>query len=209
MFSAVIYTAGRTGSQLIFRNLVSRFKTVGRDDFNNDFNYGVVSTHNPLYLPPTDDFICIISKRKNLFNEIISSLTAKRTNEFVQYSNKEINLFSISDIEFKNTFLFHKAYYEIINKNYFKKVLEINYEDLINDPKYLFSLFGLPYLTEYDLKSPYDYYKLVENMNELKNIYDLLEQTPITQREIDVVKSSITLDLHDIRVNHNGNRFLN
>jgi hypothetical protein len=207
MFSAVVFTPGRSGSHLITKNLSSYFKSPLRMHNDADYTYGIVHSHNPLYKPPTDDFVCIINKRKNEFDAIVSMILTKRTGEFIYYTNKDIDKFSVSATEFQETYTYYKSFYHAINQSYFKQIIEIYYEDLINDKKYLFSTLGINCDTEYMIqKSPYDYYKLVENISELRDLYNQLELTPITLEEIETFKNNIESDLIDIKINHNGNR---
>ena len=55
-------------------------------------------------------------------------------------------------------------------------------------------------------KSPYDYYKLIENVNALKILYDEYEKTPLSSEIIQQVKASIEKDLLEIRTKYNGNK---
>jgi hypothetical protein len=203
MFSAVVYTAGRTGSHLIVNNLTNYFKVPARNYYDNNYINGVVHCHNPLYIPPTDDFTCIVSKRKNKISAIFASQTA----EFTHYSDKIIEPFKISIDNFKSSYIHYESVYKLIDISYYNNIIEIYYEDLINDPLHLFSKlninWSIKYLTE---KSPYNYYKLIENIDELKFCYDTLELTEISIDDINSVKASIEEDLNDIRLNYNGNR---
>jgi hypothetical protein len=214
-FLAVVYTAGRTGSHLIIRNLFAKYHLKIRSDQESNFTDGIVHTHNPLYRPPSNNFIAIVSQRKNLFESILSTELAKVTNEFTDYTNKTIQPYSIDINKFKNCYFYQKSFYRAINRTGFSKVVDVFYEDLISSSDSL-SEFGITV----DLsigKSPYNYYDLITNIDELKDlynqlesswgfIYNQLEQKEITDLEIEQFKLIVKKDLDDIRINFNGNR---
>jgi hypothetical protein len=208
MFSAVVFTAGRTGSHLIANNLSSYFKSPLRSHNKIDYEFGVIHSHNPLYKPPNDNFVCIINKRRDEFTGMVSMLLTKRTGEFTKYSNKNIDSFNVSLHEFYAIYLYNKAFYKIIDQTNFKETIEICLEDMILDPYYLFNQFGIEQKTNYSLspQSPYDLTKIITNLDELYQSYTELEKTPVTDKDIEQVRNSINTELHDIRVNHNGNR---
>jgi hypothetical protein len=103
-----VYTAGRTGSHLIIRNLCKFYRTIQRSDQDTNISNGIVHTHNPLYIPQSDNFIAIISRRRNLFESVLSTELAKTTNEFIQYTNKKIVPFSIDVNKFKDCYFFRR-----------------------------------------------------------------------------------------------------
>ena len=200
MFSAVVFTAGRSGSHLVIDNLSTYFKTPKRHWWDNSFKYGVVHSHNPLYRPPNDNFICIINTRKDEFAAMISMLITVRTNEFMHYSNKSIDPFEISKDEFIGMYNYFKCFYKSICLTGFKKVIEIEYEPLIADPKYLFSKFDLDQQTVYNLKkSPYDYRELITNLDDIKKLYLELLSTNISEDQLRDFKDNIVTDLTNIR----------
>lgn len=197
MFSAVIFTPGRTGSHIIIENLSKKF-----------CSSNLIHMHNPLHEPINNNFIGILSRRHNIFEALLSTAVASVTNEFKFYSNKKIDPFVFPINKFKNHYLFHKAFYELVNKSYFKETVDIYYEDMLTDPKYLFKLFGIDQsLLDTDLKkSPYNYYELILNVNELNDLYNELTQTGISDSEIEIVRSTVENDLKVINTVYNGNR---
>jgi len=205
-FSAVVYTAGRTGSHLIINNLCRHYHVTRQLDSDRSIVDGIVHTHNPLYIPPTENFIAIISRRHNQFESILSMELTKLTNEFVAYTNKEITPFAINLAKFKNCYLFQKAFYQAIDRTRYTKVVDIDYEDLISNPTCLVSDFNVKIDLSLTKKSPYNYYNLVTNIKELKETFQELEQKSITPEEIENFKKTIESDLMDIRINHKGNR---
>jgi hypothetical protein len=198
MFSAVIYTTGRTGSQLIGHNLSSYFQSSYYDGRSFNADHGVVHCHNPLWIPPNDNFICIISKRKNLFNAILSSLFGNISKEYVAYTNKNFEPLTISEFDFIRCYWFMKTFYKAIDTSYYKQIVEIYYEDIIDNPKHLFSCFNIDRNTEYNLskKSPYCYSELILNFNELQSLFNDLEKLPVTTQLIDSLKKTIETDLN-------------
>lgn len=208
MFSAVIFTPGRTGSQLILHNLIRYFKCAGRNSWETNVTNGcVVHSHNPLYNPPSPEFICVVSKRNDMFASILSKQIGRKTDEFVYYSNKVIEPFTVALDQFTDNYYYSKCFYKSIDYTRFKSVVEIEYESLINDPTYLFSMFDVNVKTEYTLpKSPYKYQDLILNIEELKELYLKLEATDITTELLENFKLNIVNDLEDIRLNHNGNK---
>ena len=206
MVSAVIYTAGRTGSHLIETNLSSYFKSPMRNWWKCEYEHGIVHAHNPFYIPPNNTFICIISKRKNEFSAILSLILTRTTAEFIEYTSKHIDSINISEDEFTNTYRYYKAYYQLVDTAKYDTMV-LYYEDIIDDPKYLFSKFGVDkVMVPIHQKSPYDYYKLIENVNALKILYDEYEKTPLSSEIIQQVKASIEQDLLEIRTKYNGNK---
>lgn len=101
---------------------------------------------------------------------------------------------------------FQKTFYHVIDRTKFSKIVDVYYEDLIADTNCLLVDFNIKIDSSLSKKSPYNSHDLITNVDELYKIYQQLEQVPITQQKIDIVKSTIESDLLDIRLNHNGNR---
>jgi hypothetical protein len=55
-------------------------------------------------------------------------------------------------------------------------------------------------------KSPYNYYNLIINVNELIEVYHQSEREIFSQQDLDHFRQTIEANLQDIRVNFNGNR---
>ena len=124
MFSAVIFGAGRTGSHLIKRNLSQYFES----------NL-VITTHNPLLKLPTDTTIPVISRRRNMFDAILSMFVASRLDKFhflkSDSSIVNINPFEIDTTSFEDMFIFQTAFYRAIESRNFTNSIEIFYEDIL------------------------------------------------------------------------------
>jgi hypothetical protein len=91
-----------------------------------------------------------------------------------------------------------KTFYKAIDTSYYKQIVEIYYEDIIDNPKHLFSCFNIDRNTEYNLskKSPYCYSELILNFNELQSLFNDLEKLPVTTQLIDSLKKTIETDLN-------------
>ena len=162
-------------------------------------------THNSSYNPECPS-IAIISKRRNMFNALMSSLVARVSGEFFSYTSKPLPSIAFSDTEFRNLYIFYKAFYEIVNVNYFDRVIDIFYEDMIDETKYLFDQLGIDKeIISLSPKSPYDY-SYITNIGQLRILYDEYEKTPLSSEIIENVKASIEQDLLEIRTKYNGNK---
>jgi hypothetical protein len=204
----VIFTTGRTGSQLIRFNLSTHFQLPSLEYQHNNIEITqstVIHNHNPLWVPPDNSFCtAIISRRRNLFESIISALVAEKTKEFFQYTNRTISPFYVEPLDFTHRYFFEKTYYEIINYNRFDKVVEVYYEDMMSDKKHLFSLVGVDkeILLDLTTKSPYNNRQLISNIDELDVLFKELQDTrPITDLDIENTRNSIHNDLLTAREN--------
>jgi hypothetical protein len=56
--------------------------------------------------------------------------------------------------------------------------VDVYYEDMIQDPKYLFSLFGIDATTDYTVtkKSPRKFIDFIINVDELKELHSSMEK---------------------------------
>ena len=190
----VVFSPGRTGSQLIANNIRHHYKCA------------VVHTHNPMYNPLCQS-VAIISKRRNMFNALMSAFVSQISGEFFSYTANTIYKVTIPNDAFRNRYIFYKVFYEIVNLNYFDRVIDIFYEDMVNDATYLFSHFGVDKDISMQLspKSPYDY-SYITNIDQLRILYDEYEKTPLSSEIIENVKWSIEKDLLEIRTKYNGNK---
>jgi hypothetical protein len=199
-FSAVIFTAGRSGSHLIRENLSKYFRS---DQ--------VIHTHNPLLKLPTANTIPVISRRKNMFDAIISMTVASRIDKFHwTHQDAPINIdpFSIDPVDFENAFIFHTAFNRAIDARKFTNSIEIFYEDMLDDSAHLFSKFQCSQTMEnLFIKSPYESNSLVINIDQLKNLYNQLDTAGISDDVYGYFIANVSNDLVDIKENHNGNRY--
>lgn len=189
MFKAVVYSPGRTGSLLIAENLCHQFNVPFRQDLleshiclicqNNiiDIDGAVIHTHNPHYIPPFDDGICVLSKRGDKFDNILSLIVAEHTKQRTVYENVNIEPFIVTEDMFKLQYWFVTNFFKHINTGKFKQVIEIKFEELMSKPSYLFTQFGIFDQTNYSLidKSPYNNHMLIKNLKEIRRLYDKLE----------------------------------
>jgi hypothetical protein len=193
----VIYSPGRTGSHIITETLAGPPSTKGglcntipywdkEPNVNFDINtQSVIKTHNLDVITElnlnTNNVILILSKRRNVFEQAMSMLVAKITNEWTgkEYSNKNITPVTISKSIFINEWNRLTKWGDNIDSTQYKKVVTLWYEDIINQdniPNYIASELGLRYspnmLIKIYQKSPYQYKDCILNWQELKNLYD-------------------------------------
>jgi hypothetical protein len=192
MTSFVVFTPGRTGSQLIFKNLLQHF---GKNS--------AVHCHNPLSKPTTDNSWAIVCLLRDVFSAIVSSLVGKRTKEYTQYQGEYNTRFSVDQIEFEDTYQHHKLFYQAIEHYNFVKVIDIYYEDLISDPKSLFASLGIEKDIDLTLqeKSPYKNKELLINLAQCQQWFDYLDSQTIPDSQLDLYRSGIEQDLELIKNN--------
>lgn len=166
----IVYSPTRTGSTILGRNLSKYLNII--DPYKK--LYDVVHTHNEYLAPPSTDYVCILSKRESILDTVCSRIMAEKTGEWTDsdYTTQTVNSFSVDLDQFREMCLFVKQFYHNIDLSYFAQVIEVWYNPLMNDPKYLFSLFDQDVTTDYSTnkKSPYNYYNLITNIKELEQI---------------------------------------
>lgn len=160
--SFVVMSFPRTGSTLIIGNI------------NRYFEVDAIQTHNPNFVPPHEDFTCIITKRNDLFNLFCSQLIMDHTRESHAYSNKTIQPFCADPKKLNGYWAAYHDFYQTRNLALYKKIIEIEFENLISDPYYLFGQFNIVEQTTYDQngRSPYRYQDLITNLDELLEVYN-------------------------------------
>ena len=152
----------RTGSTLIIGNI------------NRYFEVDAIQTHDPNFVPPHEDFTCIITKRDDLFNLLCSQLVMDHTHESHNYSDKTVQPFCADPEKLNGLWAAHHEFYKTRNLTPYKKIIEIDFENLISDPYYLFSRFNVVEQTTYEnnKRSPYRYQDLITNLDELREKYE-------------------------------------
>jgi hypothetical protein len=192
----VVYSPGRTGSTLITRELNSYFKIwyVGTLSTRTAVDVPLVTTHNPLFqVRDPENYIAIISKRRSLFNTIISKIIADYTKEYTEYTKKDISSINISSKKFTEMYHFCKLFYMVLDTSKFKQTVVIDIEDLLADSKFLFAQLGIDHNMIYKTeKSPYGQ-NFIDNHNDCKILFDELERTPIS----DSIIESYTISLQN------------
>jgi hypothetical protein len=189
MLSAVVLTPGRTGSQIILKNLQQYF---GKNN--------VIHTHDPLVGLTTPAKLAVISHRRDIFSAIVSTLVGKRTNEFTHYQGKYNKKFTVNQTEFESAYQHHKIFYEVIDKQNFVQCVDMYHEDVIADPDYLFSKLNIERTTNLNLqaKSPYNNRELISNIDQCCEWFDHLTAQVIPLSQIDLYRASIRRDLNII-----------
>jgi len=152
----------RTGSTLIIGNI------------NRYFGIDATQTHDPNFVPPHEDFTCIITKRDDLFNLLCSQLVMDHTNESHAYSGKIIQPFRADPIKLNGLWAAYHDFHKTRNLTPYKKIIEIEFKNLISDPYYLFNQFNIVEQTTYENneRSPYRYQDLITNLDELREKYE-------------------------------------
>ena len=164
--SFVVLAYPRTGSTLIIGNI------------NDYFQTDALQTHDPYFVPQHENYTCIITKRKNVFDTICSHLVMNRTHESAAYTNKHIEPFRVSNDEMTGYLLGLYSFYRQRDLSFYENVIEIDFDQLITDPYYLFAQFNLVEKTKYNIqKSPYRYQELIINIDELWSIYQSISPT--------------------------------
>jgi hypothetical protein len=162
----VINAFPRTGSTLVRHNLSSYFDVL------------IELSHDRSYRPPTDDFTAVVTRRRNVFDCLCSHFVMLHTQEMNIYTGRAFDQFDIDLQDFTDLALAHKDYYKELDLSCYRQVIEVWFEDMINDPWYLFSRFNIVEKTSYGVeKSPNRYQQLVKNINEVYNYYQSLKET--------------------------------
>lgn len=173
----LVLSPSRTGSLLIVLELERVFKKpVFYYNANNNLipsTAGIIHSHLPRQtkVENKEEFMLIISRRRNEFQGIISQLIANNlTHEYSIYSDKPVNPICITLDMFDRYAKQRKGFYQQIDTFGYAKVVDIYLEDMLEYSFYLFDELGLTkqqqrYGTK---KSPY--------IKELISNYDDLEQ---------------------------------
>lgn len=185
----VIKTPGRTGSHRILDYLVKNQNCrpvwnlqdglTEHIDFSVNDQFAVHDRQNNFIPKQKDQWVCIISLRKNKFEQILSYLTAKNTDEFAFYTDKSIKL-EISLEEFESVYdRILREEHQIFDSIYgieWHQIETIFFEDISTE-----TLNRLDYNTNkaYDLwgtaiseKSPRSKTDVFINYQQLKSHYD-------------------------------------
>jgi hypothetical protein len=169
----IIITVGRTGSMLVRNNL--------KDHFHGQ--YRVIQSHNPFLIPEVRaKSICIRSERRDNFSAVLSMLVADITKEYHHFTGKSAKL-TLSRDDFVNKYYANQMFYSLIDDSKYETVLSLYYEDVVQNPKFLFSKFGIDKNLNNTAtqKSVYNYQELVTNFSNLHDLYLELENTPLTE----------------------------
>lgn len=171
-----IFTAGRTGSQIIARNLSDYYNCEQYIPEHDKVSLGVLHSHYALWEPPDPGWVCILSMRKNDFEAMCSNYIAKKTQEFIEYSDILVEPFDVSYADFEMYFGYRKMFYQAVDTSKFSKTITVWYEDLITDHSHLFGQLELDLKTDLSVlsKSPYNYRKIIKNWEQALGWYNHL-----------------------------------
>lgn len=200
MFKAVVYTTGRTGSRLICKNLADHFGVANGHDRDKNILDGVVHAHNPLWGPPGPGWWCVLSRRRDLFAAVMSTMIGRVTNEFENYTGHKIDPQYVDIQDFVDCVWFMRCFYQAIDLSKFSQVIDIYYEDLMLDPGHLFRHFGIDKSIDYTLsqRAPYRYQDLIINHDDVKTVFDEIMLQPVTPDQINCLKNTIESDLNTV-----------
>jgi hypothetical protein len=137
------------------------------------FNYKesvIVHTHDPFFTTDSNVDISLINltlvKRRDLFAQLMSCQIAKRSGQWVQYTDSSIDKF-VYDKEYFIQELCNalKWYNDLDLGKMYNTISVVYFEDFINDKK-----------TYSSNKSPFDYKNIISNWEFLKEEYDKIMQ---------------------------------
>jgi len=189
----VVFTAGRTGSQIICANLAQYHACARYDAKQQDISAGVVHSHYALWDPPDLQWIGVLSRRKNDFEAMCSYYIGDKTKEFVTYTNKSVQPFAVDYQDFERYFHHRQLFYCAVDHSKFAKTITVWYEELVSDPSHLFGQLSISKTTNLEVlsKSPYDYKKIIQNWEQMQQWYDTLARhTDYTQQDVNVWKDA-------------------
>ena len=93
------------------------------------------------------------------------------------YSGGEFDQFDIDLDSFRAFVQAHDDFYKELDLTGYRRVVEVWFEDLINDPWYLFGQFNIAEKTQYVMqKSPNRYEQLVKNIDHVYTCYEALQK---------------------------------
>ena len=173
-----ILSVGRTGGTLIAKNL--RRLNLNKDKCSvehqplmlhkENLDYPVVS-HVPT--AQTKNNTPVLSKRRCIYNSVLSVAIMNHTHESHQYTTDwDTQSFILPKDTFISTYLYFLEFYNRIDLSVYDCApVTVYYEDMINDPLYLFKQFGIELKTDYSLctQSPPSHH-MISNLNELKEM---------------------------------------
>ena len=173
----IVLSPGRTGGTLIVKNLNSL-------DPNKETAY---ITHRPKMLDSTDirfvsstdiprepdNNIPVFSKRRCIYNAVLSMAIMGHTSESHHYTNNwDTQSFTLSKHQFIINYLYFLNFYDHIDLSVYDcPPVTVYYEDMIKDPLYLFKQFGIEKSIDYSLctQSP-PRHNMISNLDELKEV---------------------------------------
>jgi hypothetical protein len=165
---------GRTGATLIVRNL------------NSIPGNNASVEHRPLMIPSldprfksfnnipkdTNNLVPVLSRRRSILDSIISLFIMDYTKEAQTYTDKKLPKFHIEKEKFVLSYMYYLNFYDQIDLSHYQHdPITVYFEDMFEDPKYLFKCFDIDKEIDYNLcdQSPYGS-ELIANYDELKEI---------------------------------------
>lgn len=169
----VVLGQPRSGTHLVLSYMQDMYK-LPQLHYSPDckFDYKepvIVHTHDPFFTIDSNVDISLINltlvKRRDLFAQLMSCQIAKRSGQWVQYTDKSIDKFVYDNTCFiqdlRNAL---KWYDELDLGKMYNTISVVYFEDIINNKTYSSN------------KSPFNYKNLVSNWEILKEEYDTIMQ---------------------------------
>jgi len=155
-----------------------RRSTMIFNNLNPDFSKTVIHSHGRAFVPPHSDFVNIMSRREDIFAAALSHAFMEITKEPNHYTGRWTEPVSIEPDIFARLYCNQTQFYDRIDQGLFKDNITIWFDRLVSDEYYLFSQLGLHKKTDYSLidRSPYDYRRLIRNMQELEQVAQDVDQ---------------------------------
>jgi hypothetical protein len=140
----IVVSPGRTGSIMIARAISEQIKKpVTYNEVSVDSR--IVHSHRAnIIVENKNDWVLVISHRRDTFKGALSQLIANRTNEFNGYSKQLFHPKPIDLYEFDQHLKYRKLFYKSIDRSGYAKVVDLCLEDLLQYPYYLFENLGVP-----------------------------------------------------------------
>lgn len=137
-----------------------------------------VHTHDPAYSTGNDSATALIMvDRRDVFAVVMSNLLVWHSDQSTEYK-KTVEPYTESEQQFRLLYRFHKEY---LPKHDFTRpyglVEKFYYEDFVNDHNHVLNRLGLTAVKSIaTVPAPYNYRDIILNHEELRQVYESLEQ---------------------------------
>ena len=137
-------------------------------------------THNPKLVVDYENTCLVVVNRRNRFRAVLSASIGRVTNQYHNYVLTNVEPFAIEQEIFKQEYIFNRYYMQQINTALPWARIELMYfEDFFNNFNYVYQRLDLTQKTPIELseKSPFNYRKIVTNIDECREYFLHLEDT--------------------------------
>lgn len=155
--------------------------TLVRQNLEKFFGAPVYQTHDARWPPRSADSMRVLVYREDVLAALFSYFVMHHSGEMVSYSGKKVEPFVIDPIEFDSIYRAHRDFYKNIDLSKFQRTIKVCYETVMEQPRYLFSLFGIERTTDYQVVSrcPYQASSLVTNYTQICKRFRRLEKNEL------------------------------